>query len=136
MIQNLFVYGTLMRRAAAARMGVAERQRLEVEGEWLGEGQITGRLYNLGQYPVLAAPKYPYEAVQGEVFWLRAPQATFRWLDLYEGIPPGKVQGEEYRRVVRRVRVARGNAMDACVYILAKDDASGIPTFDERWLAR
>ena len=139
MIPYLLVYGTLMRRAAVAHMGHAERQRLEVQGDWLGAAQIAGRLFDLGQYPVLDAPKPPdekshRETVHGEVFRLHAPQVTVRWLDLYEGIPPGQESGNDYARVLRPVRLATGEVLEAWVYVLA-GDADAAPLIpDGRWL--
>ncbi len=134
MIQHLFVYGTLMRRAAAASLGDDERQRLEVEGDWLGEARIAGCLYNLGQYPVLTAPKNDPDIVHGEVFRLHAPQATFRWLDLYEGIPPGQEKGREYERVKRPMHLASGEALEAWVYVLAGNAGAAPLIPDGRWL--
>ena len=122
MLQNLFVYGTLMRAAADARLGRTERARLEAAGEWLGPARITGCLYDLGAYPVLVAPpadvaaRPDHATVHGEVFRLRAPAMTFRWLDVYEGIPPGKTTGAEYERGIAKVHLDDGDQIEAWVY--------------------
>ena len=122
MLQNLFVYGTLMRAAAECRLGRSERARLEAAGEWLGLARINGCLYDLGAYPVVVAP--PAEVatlandttVHGEVFRLRAPAMTFRWLDIYEGISPGKTTGTEYTRAIAKVHLDDGDQIEAWLY--------------------
>ena len=103
MIQHLFVYGTLMRAAAGADLGDDERRRLEEDGEWFGEARINGRIYDLGPYPILTAPEAENETVYGEAFRLRDPKLTFRWLDIYEGIPPGETRGAEYEQRKRAI---------------------------------
>ena len=134
MIHNLFVYGTLKRCASGARLGQAERQRLELEGDWRGEALMAGRIYDMGRYPVLAAPKSEHETVHGEVFRLRSPETTFGWLDIYEGLPPGRARGDEYERVTRHVRLAGGEDLEAWVYVLAGNIGAAALIPDGRWL--
>ena len=119
MTNCLFVYGTLMRAASASSLGRHERARLEASGEWLGAATIAGRLYDLGRYPVLVAPRARHERVHGEVFRLHTPALIFRWLDIYEGIPPGMTRGAEYERVTATARLAAGDTIEAGVYLFA-----------------
>lgn len=133
MTNYLFVYGTLMRAAADAPMGHRERRKLEAAGDWLGEAVIDGRLYDRGRYPILVAGAAPNETVHGEVFWLQAPAETFRWLDPYEGIPPGGLRGSEYERVVRRVQLDGGRAVDAWVYVHHGAIGTARPVPGGRW---
>ena len=112
----LFVYGTLMRSAAGAKLGVAERARLDTSGEWLGSATAQGRLYDLGIYPGLVITDRKNRSVRGEIYWLRAPHLALRWLDAYEGIPIGAAQGPEYTRDQQPVRFARGQTLLAWLY--------------------
>jgi gamma-glutamylcyclotransferase (GGCT)/AIG2-like uncharacterized protein YtfP len=114
MHKHLFVYGTLMTSADGARIGKAQRARLQREGTSLGGATINGRLYDLGRYPALVAAAG--ETAHGEVFRLANPLSSFVWLDTYEGVVPGR-QTNEYERVVRPVWLASGEEISACVYL-------------------
>ena len=116
-VRTLFVYGTLMRAAAGSEMGREQRLRLERAGQWLGEAQINGRLFDRGTYPFLVASRVRRDIVHGEVYRLRAPAMTFRLLDLYEAIPPGRTKGAAYERVTRPVHLASGETTLAWVYL-------------------
>lgn len=116
MTDLLFVYGTLMRRAANARLGRDMRERLEQSGTWLGEAETSGQLLDLGQYPALIAPAGPADVVHGEIYRLTDPAAAFRWLDPYEGIPPGRTRGREYERIEQAVTLADGKKDTAWIY--------------------
>lgn len=118
MLDRLFVYGTLMRSAAAAPLGRSMRTRLEAEAEWVGTGKVAGRLYDFGRYPGLVRTiPLSQSVVHGEVFRLLDPVSSFRWLDLYEGLPVGLTRGAEYERVVGSVAVASGTSTNAWVYV-------------------
>jgi len=80
MTELLFVYGTLLRRSPHPMARVlAER------AEFVGEGKICGRLYNLGRFPGLVAGG-PGEWVHGDLYDLGdGAAATLAELDRYEG---------------------------------------------------
>src|SRR5688572_4655538 len=99
----LFVYGTLMSQVRHP-MGA----RLRREARILGEATIEGRLYSLGRYPGLVEAADGHYAVHGEVYALNTPATSLRWLDVYEGIVPGKPDLSPYARVERPVRLASG----------------------------
>lgn len=136
MLQYLFVYGTLMRRAAAAPLGRPERARLDAAGDWLGEARIAGCLYDLGRYPVLVAEPGAHEVVHGEVYRLHMPGVAFRWLDHYEGIPPGSTRGLEYERVIKPVHLAGGGTIEAWVYMHSGAVGQARRLADGRWRPR
>jgi len=129
---HLFVYGTLM-SAASGPLGRAQRRRLQREAESLGAATTTGRLYDLGRYPGLVPSENAARLVHGEVFALRNPAATLRWLDLYEGIAPGPHDRGEYRRATRPVRLADGRKLIAWVYLCARHPNGARLLDDGRW---
>jgi gamma-glutamylcyclotransferase (GGCT)/AIG2-like uncharacterized protein YtfP len=136
MTDLLFVYGTLMRAAAAAGMGREMRARLDAEGTWCGPATVAGRLYDLGRYPGLVSSGDASDAprVHGEVYRLRDPAASFAWLDPYEGIPAGRLRGDEYERLVRTVVLAGGEQVAAWLYHWHAGIASAVLVPDGRWV--
>jgi gamma-glutamylcyclotransferase (GGCT)/AIG2-like uncharacterized protein YtfP len=128
----LFVYGTLMTRAQGA-LGADMRARLEETSSSLGAATIPGRLFDMGNYPVMIAAASPSDVVHGEVLCLRDPEAVFVWLDPYEGITPGHARAGEYERVRRSVRLAGGETLETWVYLYVAG-VSGLPTIPSgRW---
>jgi len=124
----LFVYGTLMSGAHTA-LGKSQRLRLARESDSLGPASIAHvHLYDLGRYPGAVAGGGEDDVVHGEAVLLSAPQPTLAWLDAYEG--------SEYDRVVREVRLAGGEAIDAWVYLLRAVPARGKRIEDGRWMPR
>jgi gamma-glutamylcyclotransferase (GGCT)/AIG2-like uncharacterized protein YtfP len=119
MNSRLFVYGTLL-STAGHPMGA----RLRREGRLLGQGTIQGRLYSIGRYPGLVeAPGSPRPAqslAHGELYALNTPAVTFKWLDAYEGLVPGKPELSPYERVERPVRLGSGETLTAWVYLYRK----------------
>jgi gamma-glutamylcyclotransferase (GGCT)/AIG2-like uncharacterized protein YtfP len=131
----LFVYGTLMSGAGTA-LGKSQRLRLARESDSLGPASIAhAHLYDLGRYPGATAGGGLDDLVYGEAVLLSDPRPTLVWLDAYEGVVPGRRDESEYDRVVREVRLAGGEAIDAWVYLLrAAPGARRIE--DGRWMPR
>jgi gamma-glutamylcyclotransferase (GGCT)/AIG2-like uncharacterized protein YtfP len=129
---HLFVYGTLMSAAEGVRLGQDMRARLQREAASLGEATMPGRLYDLGRYPGLVASPDAGDAVHGEVFRLSDPANAFTWLDAYENVRPND-PASEYERVVRTVRLATGDEIDAWVYVYRGDVARARHVTDGRW---
>lgn len=94
----LFVYGTLL-RGDTGPTGRTQRERLSAESRFRGNGTTEGCLYDLGRYPGMVVPAAPGETVHGEVLELTSPARTLRWLDVYEGIIPGRHRHNEYERL-------------------------------------
>ena len=135
MQHHLFVYGTLMRPAAAALMGGPERQRLWGESELIGAAKIRARLYDFGAYPgIVLASDSADAVVHGELLRLASPAATLPWLDAYEMIVPGDEATSEYTRVVAEATVAGEPAtIPAWVYITRRDIRGLTPIAGGRW---
>ena len=111
----LFVYGSLLSRVRHP-MGT----RLRREARLLGAATIHGRLYSLGLFPGLVeAADSPYP-VHGEVYDLKMPATSLKWLDEYEGIVPGKRERSPYERVERPVCLVAGGTATAWVYLYRK----------------
>lgn len=132
----LFVYGTLMSGAGSA-LGKPQRLRLARESDSLGPAAIAhARLYDLGRYPGAFGGGGADDLVHGEAVLLTTPDSTLAWLDDYEGLVPGKPEESEYDRVVREVKLAGGEAIDAWVYLLRAQPAPTKLVVDGRWMPR
>ena len=132
MPEHLFVYGTLMTAAAQARLGVAERKRLQHESTSLGSATMRGRLYDLGAYPALVLADDAKDLVYGELLKLVDPATSFAWLDAYENAAPG-TSPHDYQRVIRSVRLASGGNVEAWVYVYAGALGTARSLAEGRW---
>src|SRR5262249_22639893 len=101
---NLFVYGTLRRRA-----NNKHSRLLSANARFLGNARMPGRLCRMGKYAAAVPSDKPGEWVQGEVFHLAEPSRILRVLDEYEG--------PEWKRSITRVRLDRGRWLEAWVYV-------------------
>lgn len=131
MSEFLFVYGTLMSRAATD-YGRDMRERLHRETRNFGPATIQGRLYDLGSYPGVTTSDDPGEVVHGEVLRLADAQAVFIWLDAYEGIVAGRADNE-YARVLAPARLHGGTLVSAHVYRYLGDPGRVRWLPDGRW---
>jgi gamma-glutamylcyclotransferase (GGCT)/AIG2-like uncharacterized protein YtfP len=130
MTTRLFVYGTLL-STARHPMGT----RLRREARLTGPGKIEGRLYSLGRYPGLVEVDGVGSLVHGEVYALRTPAVTLKWLDAYEGILPGRAEESPYERVVRPVRLDSGETLNVWVYLYRKSVRLRPEIEGGRWVA-
>lgn len=105
MTERLFVYGTLMRGLPAHEKMSPERCR------YVGDGTISGALYDLGPYPVLRADEAG--TVKGELYEI-SDDALLCELDEYEGYHG---RGDSCRYIRREVAVQTdGETVQAWVY--------------------
>lgn len=112
----LFTYGTLMR-------GFRLHRLLEGRARFLGRGQVSGRIIDLGSYP--GALPDPGGRVQGEVYRVVDP-ALWAMLD--------SVEGPQYHRRQVTVRSENGRGLAACIYwyVGPLDRGAPIPGGDYR----
>lgn len=89
--------------------------RLLQPAEFVGEGSVAGRLYDLGRYPGLVPPRAPHDRVRGEVYRLLKPKLTLVRLDGYEGCQPRGAPAE-YARKRLTVRLDDGRQLTAWAY--------------------
>ena len=94
----LFVYGTLMR-------GFPLHALLDGRADSVGEGEVAGRLFDLGRYP--AALRDGGGVIRGEVYRLTDP-GHWRALD--------SAEGSQYHRGEVGVRLAGGRQVTAYIY--------------------
>jgi gamma-glutamylcyclotransferase (GGCT)/AIG2-like uncharacterized protein YtfP len=131
----LFLYGTLMSGARGA-LGTEERLRLARESDSLGPASLPGAfLYDLGDYPGVLLGGDLDAIVHGELVLLDKPQVTVLWLDEYEGVVH-EADDNAYDRLVREVRLAGGESVDAWIYVLHTEPAHGRRVVSGRWSSR
>ncbi len=112
MPEYLFVYGSLLEK-----IGHPQHRVLTEQAEYLGRARITGRLYDLGEYPGLVISPETETRVWGELYRLRAPRFTLALLDHYEACPPSNNRYGEYRRRQAIVRLMPGGRLRTWVYV-------------------
>jgi gamma-glutamylcyclotransferase (GGCT)/AIG2-like uncharacterized protein YtfP len=131
--RHLFVYGTLMSTAAGA-LGRVQRDRLARESRGLGPATMAAaRLYDLGRYPGLVESGQMSDVVHGEAVALLNPQRTLAWLDTYEGLAAGDDVRSEYARLERPIQLARGDTLQAWVYVFLRDVTRRRRIANGRW---
>ena len=98
-VDLLFTYGTLMRGFRLHRL-VAGR------ADYLGDGQVSGQLVDLGSYPGALAPAAAAGVIRGEIYRVGDP-ALWGVLD--------SAEGPQYHR--REVAVRSGDGRERIAYI-------------------
>jgi gamma-glutamylcyclotransferase (GGCT)/AIG2-like uncharacterized protein YtfP len=100
----------------------------------VGNGQIRGKLYDLGSYPA-ALPCEEESFIVGELYGIRnVPE--FEWamaqLDDYEGVDASYDEPAEYRRALVDVQLDDGSIKQAWVYWYAGsvEDKPPVPSGD------
>ena len=107
----LFVYGTL--RSDGEHPMHWELRRL---ARHEGQARLPARLFDLGAYPGVVAPRFPGERVVGEVYRLHEPPVALECLDRYEGCTSLDPEPHEFRRGEAQVRLLRGGSATVWVY--------------------
>lgn len=85
--------------------------------EFLAEGAMRGRLYNLGRYSGAVAGGE--QMIAGELYRLPEPGRCFRRLD--------QVEGPEFHRKTMRIFLSAGATKRAWVYLLKKAPKAALP---------
>jgi gamma-glutamylcyclotransferase (GGCT)/AIG2-like uncharacterized protein YtfP len=98
------VYGTL-RQAFNHPM----HELLGSHADFVGNGSLQGKLYDLGNFPGAVASKEPSDQVKGEIYALRDEERIFRTLDPYEG--------EAFRREKVFIRREDGKKIRSWIYL-------------------
>lgn len=110
--ETLFVYGTL-------RRGFPLHQHVQNAAlEFLGEGSIQGRLYDLGEFPGAVATSSPDEEIRGELFRLRDPARQLAALDQVEEYDAARPESSLFLRERVDVRASIGAVVKAWAYFL------------------
>jgi gamma-glutamylcyclotransferase (GGCT)/AIG2-like uncharacterized protein YtfP len=108
----IFVYGTLRRDARCVMANW-----LASQGEYIGDGTIPGRLYDVGEYPALRPARHSTERVVGDLYRLLRPTYALTRLDRYEGIGSGQSRPYLYSREPVQVTLASGECVTAWTYL-------------------
>lgn len=108
-------------------------QALSRVAEFVGEADVQGRLYHLGNYPGMVSTDEG-KRVRGEVYEITADhwQETIQQLDRYEGCSESDPPPHEYRRELVQAHLDSGEHVSAWAYVLnrATDGLSEIPSGD------
>ncbi|MFD2573980.1 gamma-glutamylcyclotransferase [Spirosoma soli] len=92
----LIVYGTLQ-----PQFDNPYATFLRKHGQYIGDGQFSGLLVDIGNYPGAIHQQGSITNVYGTVYDVtRYSQTVFRYLDTYEGVGSGFEQPTEYVRSV------------------------------------
>jgi pyruvate carboxylase len=106
----LFVYGTLMK-------GHGEDWQEKVGAHLVGHGRISGKLYDLGQFPGAVASSDPQCHIEGEVYRLTDIGLATEILDEYEEFHPSRPEKSLFIRREVPVVMEDGTAKKAWVYL-------------------
>lgn len=102
----LFVYGLLR-----IDLQNTTAELLRRHADYLGQGYVNGRLFDIGEYPGLTLDKKNNYEVKGDVFLLNDLE-MLNALDDFEGIGDAYSEPYEYER--RKIRVYVNNGMLSC----------------------
>ena len=109
--EYIFVYGTLRRDPGQSMYHVLARY-----SDFIGDGYVYGKLYEVDNYPGLKASGRLKEKVYGEVYRLRDPDYVFKLLDDYEECSDKYPEPHEYKRVQIDVHLTDGRKLQAWAY--------------------
>jgi gamma-glutamylcyclotransferase (GGCT)/AIG2-like uncharacterized protein YtfP len=123
MEHRLFVYGTLMENFGSKMATI-----LKANSNFLGVGQLPGKLFDLGRYPGAVYEEKSSFFVQGHILELLEPAYLLPILDEYEGIGTHFQQPNEYKR--RIVPIAYQDQILSCYCYLYN-----LPTENLVWIA-
>lgn len=111
---HLFVYGTLRKRFPSHE--ILRRLR----AQFLAEGSVQGRLYDLGEYPGAVPRASDADRIRGELYALRNGERAFKVLDRFEGYEPENPARSLFERREVTVILAGGEQARAWIYWLRR----------------
>lgn len=114
MSDHLFAYGTLRRGRPLSPHLQSDSAR------FLGEGEIDGRLFDLGDYPAAIRDTKRFSKVRGELYELLEAERTLSLLDEIEGFDPKRPERSVFVRRRATVRLESGRSVEAWVYFYAR----------------
>ena len=112
----LFCYGTLLRDAAPASVAALCRRLPR-----LAAATVSGRLYDLGNYPALVLGDADEQSVvRGEIV---AVQSASDWLrlDAYEGVDSAHPERSLYNRVRTTATTESGEKVECWIYVYNRE---------------
>jgi gamma-glutamylcyclotransferase (GGCT)/AIG2-like uncharacterized protein YtfP len=115
-IQYLFVYGTLRRETATGMALLLARH-----GEYVADGQMQGKLYDVNGYPGAVASDNRHDTVYGELHDIGDGGVLLPLLDDYEECSGRHPEPHEYVRKKLAITLAGGGSVAAWVYVYNRD---------------
>lgn len=106
----LFVYGTLLQK------GNKFAAFLNGNSRFYGKGKVSGKLYDIGDYPGLVLQHGGGQFAYGNIYALIYPKATLKILDDYEGLGDYHMQPNEFIRELTPVE-SDGDLLECWVYL-------------------
>lgn len=103
------------------------------EARYTGEAYVRGRLYDFGEYPGLVTSAGGGGVVHGEVFELANPEATFVWLDAFEGVSSPKHPLDEYLRCTSEARFPPEERCEVWIYLYRRPLGRAVEVNGGRW---
>jgi pyruvate carboxylase len=107
----LFVYGTL--RTA---INNPLYQKIKDDVEWIGESEVQGELYDLGNYPGAVPSHDKASLITGEVLKIKNEEKLLKILDEYEGLSQTNAGNTEFRRDEVNIKLPGGSEAKAWIY--------------------
>ncbi len=111
---TLFVYGTLRRDPSHEMFHL-----LAKHARYLGDATVSGRLFDLGEYPGMISSNGTSQVV-GEIYEIDKTKwdDVITRLDTYEGCSSDDPEPHEYRRELVNARLTTGGEIPAWAYVL------------------
>jgi gamma-glutamylcyclotransferase (GGCT)/AIG2-like uncharacterized protein YtfP len=113
MRQYLFVYGSLRSPSQAPAQIASVVNRFHR----LGDAQVNGRLYDLGQYCGAVLDDSADSVIHGDLVELPSGDEVLETLDRYEEIDPASIDNSLFARRRATVRLADGSEKEAWIYV-------------------
>jgi gamma-glutamylcyclotransferase (GGCT)/AIG2-like uncharacterized protein YtfP len=115
--------------------GFEEDWQHRVGARLVGRGRISGRLYDLGEYPAAVATESDSgECVKGELYAVRDVDLATKMLDEVEEFFPQQRHKSLFRRILLPVTLDDGRRQAAWVYVYNRpiNEARLVPSGDYR----
>lgn len=118
MSDYLFIYGTLIPELAPKEIAPAVRKL-----EYVGDGSVSGTLYDLGDYPGIKLEPATRRRVRGRLFRVPSDE-DLKKLDEFEEYNPRRPRSSLYTRKLVNVRLDNGKKVRAWIYEYNRSPAS------------
>ncbi|WP_201352182.1 gamma-glutamylcyclotransferase family protein [Hydrogenimonas urashimensis] len=112
MQEYIFVYGTLR-----PYFKHPIQELLSGQCDYVGEGYVFGKLYEIENYPGLTISPPIKNKVYGEIYKLHDHDDILNILDEYEGCSDSFPKPHEYRRIKSDVYDGNGKTFHAWLYV-------------------
>jgi gamma-glutamylcyclotransferase (GGCT)/AIG2-like uncharacterized protein YtfP len=116
MTEYLFVYGTLRPSRASD-----EGSRLLKQLRRVGHARVSGRLYDLGEFPGAVLDKSAGTLIRGELFALPNDGSILNALDKYEEFDGDNGKQSLFVRTKASVEVFDGRHIESWIYVYNRD---------------